>query len=73
MKLKPGTRLRSQVDTTEIIVVRSGAGEAVVVACGAAAVPSPRPPRPPVIAAWPAATRVARGKRVSSRCCRSSG
>jgi hypothetical protein len=33
VKLKPGTRLRSQVDTTEIIVVRSGAAEAVV-ACG---------------------------------------
>jgi hypothetical protein len=33
MKLKPGTRLRSQVDTTEIIVVRSGVGEPLV-ACG---------------------------------------
>jgi hypothetical protein len=33
MKLKPGTRLRSQVDTTELIVVRAPAGE-VVVACG---------------------------------------
>jgi hypothetical protein len=33
MKLKPGTRLRSQVDTTELIVVRSPAGE-VAVACG---------------------------------------
>ena len=33
MKLKPGTRLRSQVDTTEIIVVRSGDGEPLV-ACG---------------------------------------
>jgi hypothetical protein len=33
MKLKPGARLRSQVDTTEIIVVRSGDGEPLV-ACG---------------------------------------
>jgi hypothetical protein len=33
MKLKPGTRLRSQVDTTEVIVVRSGNGEPLV-ACG---------------------------------------
>jgi hypothetical protein len=33
MKLKPGTRLRSQVDTTELIVVRPPAGE-VEVACG---------------------------------------
>ena len=33
MKLKPGTRLRSQVDTTEIIVVRSGDGEPLI-ACG---------------------------------------
>jgi hypothetical protein len=33
VKLKPGTRLRSQVDSTEIIVVRSGLAEAVV-ACG---------------------------------------
>ena len=33
MKLKPGARLRSQVDTTEIIVVRSGAAEPLV-ACG---------------------------------------
>jgi hypothetical protein len=33
MKLSPGTRLRSQVDTTEIIVVRPGSGE-VAVACG---------------------------------------
>jgi hypothetical protein len=33
VKLKPGTRLRSQVDPTEIIVVRSGPGEALV-ACG---------------------------------------
>jgi hypothetical protein len=33
VKLKPGTRLRSQVDSTEIIVVRSGPAEAVV-ACG---------------------------------------
>ena len=33
MKLKPGTRLRSQVDTTEIIVVRTGTAD-VVVACG---------------------------------------
>ena len=33
MKLKPGTRLRSQVDSTEIIVVRSGPAETVV-ACG---------------------------------------
>jgi hypothetical protein len=33
MKLKPGTRLRSQVDTTEIIIVRSGDGEPLV-ACG---------------------------------------
>jgi hypothetical protein len=33
MKLKPGTRLRSQVDTTEIIVVRSGDGESLI-ACG---------------------------------------
>jgi hypothetical protein len=33
MKLKPGTRLRSQVDTTELIVVRPPAGE-VEVTCG---------------------------------------
>jgi hypothetical protein len=33
MTLKPGTRLRSQVDSTEIIVVRPGSGDAVV-ACG---------------------------------------
>jgi len=33
MKLSPGTRLRSQVDTTEIIVVRPGSGD-VVVTCG---------------------------------------
>jgi hypothetical protein len=33
MKLKPGTRLRSQVDPTEIIVVRPGSGD-VVLACG---------------------------------------
>jgi hypothetical protein len=33
MKLKPGVRLRSQVDTTEIIIVRSGDGEPLI-ACG---------------------------------------
>ncbi|HEX3786231.1 MAG TPA: hypothetical protein VHW44_00090 [Pseudonocardiaceae bacterium] len=33
MKLKPGTRLRSQVDATEIIIVRPPA-EDVEVACG---------------------------------------
>ncbi|MCW2900152.1 MAG: hypothetical protein JWO67_2417 [Streptosporangiaceae bacterium] len=33
MKLKPGSRLRSQVDATEVIIVRSPAGD-VVVACG---------------------------------------
>ncbi|MCW2860610.1 MAG: hypothetical protein JWP48_2318 [Actinoallomurus sp.] len=33
MKLKPGSRLRSQVDATEVIVVRPPAGD-VVVACG---------------------------------------
>jgi hypothetical protein len=33
MKLKPGTRLRSQVDSTEVIVVRPGIAE-VVVGCG---------------------------------------
>jgi hypothetical protein len=33
MKLKPGARLRSQVDTTELIVVRSPADE-VEVTCG---------------------------------------
>jgi hypothetical protein len=33
MRLKPGTRLRSQVDPTEIIVVRSGDGEPLI-ACG---------------------------------------
>jgi hypothetical protein len=33
VKLKPGTRLRSQVDATEVIVVRSPADE-IEVACG---------------------------------------
>src|SRR5258708_19764905 len=33
MKLKPGMRLRSQVDTTEIIVIRLSSAEAAV-ACG---------------------------------------
>jgi hypothetical protein len=33
MKLKPGSRLRSQVDATEVIIVRPPAGD-VVVACG---------------------------------------
>jgi hypothetical protein len=33
VKLKPGTRLRSQVDATEIIVVRSPADD-IEVACG---------------------------------------
>jgi hypothetical protein len=33
VKLKPGTRLRSQVDATEVIVVRSPADD-VEVACG---------------------------------------
>jgi hypothetical protein len=33
VKVKPGTRLRSQVDGTEIIVVRSPAGD-LDVACG---------------------------------------
>jgi hypothetical protein len=33
MTLKPGTRLRSQVDPTEVIVVRPGSAE-VEVACG---------------------------------------
>lgn len=33
MKLKPGTRLRSQVDATEVIVVRSPADD-IEVACG---------------------------------------
>ena len=46
MKLKPGTRLRSQVDATEVIVVRSPAGD-IEVTCGGqpmidvAAVPEP--------------------------------
>lgn len=46
MKLKAGTRLRSQVDATEVIVVRSPADD-VEVACGGqpmidiAAVPEP--------------------------------
>jgi hypothetical protein len=33
VKVKPGTRLRSQVDATEIIIVRSPAGD-IEVACG---------------------------------------
>jgi hypothetical protein len=33
VKVKPGTRLRSQVDATEIIVVRSSADD-IEVACG---------------------------------------
>jgi len=33
MNVKPGTRLRSQVDATEVIVVR-GADQEVVVSCG---------------------------------------
>jgi hypothetical protein len=33
VKLKPGTRLRSQVDATEVIVVRSPADD-IQVACG---------------------------------------
>ena len=33
MELKPGSRLRSQVDATEVIVVRAPAGQAVV-SCG---------------------------------------
>jgi hypothetical protein len=33
VKLKPGTRLRSQVDATEVIVVRSPAAETEI-ACG---------------------------------------
>ncbi len=33
MKLKPGTRLRSQVDGTEVIIVRSSADD-LGVACG---------------------------------------
>jgi hypothetical protein len=33
MTLRPGARLRSQVDTTEVIVVRPGSGD-VEVACG---------------------------------------
>jgi hypothetical protein len=33
VKLKPGTRLRSQVDSTEVIVVRSPADE-IEVTCG---------------------------------------
>jgi hypothetical protein len=33
MKLKPGMRLRSQVDATEVIVIRLGSAEAAV-ACG---------------------------------------
>jgi len=33
MELKPGTRLRSQVDMTEVIVVRAPEGQ-VVLACG---------------------------------------
>ena len=33
MKLKPGTRLRSQVDGTEVIVVRSSADD-IELACG---------------------------------------
>jgi len=47
VKLKPGTRLRSQVDATEIIVVRSPADD-IEVACGGqpmidvAAKPEPR-------------------------------
>ncbi|HEY1703837.1 MAG TPA: hypothetical protein VGG75_29415 [Trebonia sp.] len=34
MKLKPGSRLRSQVDATEIIVVRAPADGDIEVACG---------------------------------------
>ena len=47
MKLKPGTRLRSQVDSTEVIVVKSPADD-LGVACGGqpmidvAAGPEPR-------------------------------
>ena len=33
MSLKPGTRLRSQVDATEVVVVRPPAGE-VTISCG---------------------------------------
>jgi hypothetical protein len=34
MNLKSGSRLRSQVDATEVIVVRAPAGQVVVVSCG---------------------------------------
>lgn len=50
MKLKPGTRLRSQVDSTEVIVVKSPADD-LGVACGGQPMIDVAAAREPVLAA----------------------
>jgi hypothetical protein len=63
MKLKPGTRLRSQVDATEIIVVRSPADDIEVTCGGQPMIDVGAKPEPGLAAAGDLAEGTKLGKR----------
>jgi hypothetical protein len=63
VKLKPGTRLRSQVDTTEIIVVRSPADDIEVTCGGQPMIDVAAAPEPGLAAAGDPAAGTQLGKR----------
>jgi hypothetical protein len=63
VKLKPGMRLRSQVDGTEVIVVRSPADDLGVACGGQPMIDVAAEPEPGLIAAGDPANRTQLGKR----------
>jgi hypothetical protein len=63
MKLKPGTRLRSQVDSTEVIVVKSPADDLGVACGGQPMIDVAAQPEPGLAAAGDPAEGTQLGKR----------
>jgi hypothetical protein len=66
VKLKPGTRLRSQVDSTEVIVVRSPADDIEVTCGGHPMIDVQAEPEPGLAAAGEAAKGTQLGKRYTA-------
>jgi hypothetical protein len=65
MKLKPGARLRSQVDATEVVVIRPPNGD-VVVACGGHPMIDPNAEPEPGLTATGAGGGTQLGKRYTA-------
>jgi hypothetical protein len=67
VKLKPGTRLRSQVDATEVIVVRAPAAEGEVACGGQPMIDVAAEPEPGLAPAGDPAEGTQLGKRYTPR------